>query len=44
MNTYSRYLDEERLITKELIRETLDIMTGKIEPVEKEEIVPVDFF
>ena len=44
MNTYSRYLDEEILITKELIRETLDIITGKIEPVEKEEIVPVDFF
>lgn len=44
MNTYSRYIDEERVITKELIRETLDIITGKIEPVEKEEIVPVDFF
>jgi len=44
MNTYGRYIDEERVITKGLIRETLDIITGKIEPVEKEEIVPVDFF
>jgi hypothetical protein len=32
MNTYSRSIDEERLITKELVRETLDIVTGKIEP------------
>ena len=44
MNQYSRSIDEERLITKELVRETLDIITGKIEPVEKEKIVPVDFF
>jgi hypothetical protein len=44
MNQYSRFLDEERLITKELIKETLDIISGKLVPVEKEEIVPVDFF
>ena len=44
MNKYSRYIVEKRVITKEHIRETLDIIKGKIEPVEKEEIVPVDFF
>jgi len=44
MNKYSRYIDEKRVITKEHIRETLDIIKGKIEPVEKEEIVPVNFF
>ena len=44
MNQYSRFIDEEIPITKELIKETLDIISGKLVPVEKEEIVPVDFF
>jgi hypothetical protein len=44
MNQYSRFVDEEIPITKELIKETLDIISGKLVPVEKEEIVPVDFF
>jgi len=44
MNANSRFIDEERPITKELIKETLDIITGKLVPVEKEEKVPIDFF
>ena len=44
MNQYSRFIDEEIPITKELIKETLDIISGKLVTVEKEEIVPVDFF
>jgi hypothetical protein len=44
MNQYSRFIDEERPITKELIKETLDIISGKMVPVEKVETVPVDFF
>jgi hypothetical protein len=44
MNAHSRFIDEERPITRELIKETLDIITGKLVPVEKEETVPIDFF
>jgi hypothetical protein len=44
MNQYSRFIDEEIPITKELIKETLDIISGKIVPVEEQETVPVDFF
>ena len=44
MNQYSRFIDEERPITKELIKETLDIISGKIVPVEEQETVPIDFF
>lgn len=44
MNQYSRFIDEEIPITKELIKETLDIISGKLVPVEEQETVPIDFF
>jgi hypothetical protein len=41
MNQCSRLIDEGKLITKELIKETLDVISGKTVPIE---MVPVDFF
>jgi len=41
MNQFSRFIDEGKLITKELIKETLDVISGKTVPIE---MVPVDFF